>query len=113
VGLDTGEPPELRPHLVLKLKKGWAFDARRRQFVSATGKAVTTQQLIPQGAQVVHVTPSLAKADPKSLSAPERELARYVQLILPMGDDAAARVAAVRKWEPVAEVSLPPQARLP
>jgi hypothetical protein len=35
---------------------------------------------------------ALATADPKRLSAPERELARHVQLVLALGVDAAKLV---------------------
>jgi hypothetical protein len=61
----------------------------------------------------VPTVPALASADPKPLSAPERELARHAQLILPMGSDAAKLLPVVRRWAAVEDVQLPPRVSLP
>ncbi len=102
-----------KPHLVVKLKGGWLFDSDRRRFVSADGRQFSPVKDLPKRTRIVYMTPMLARKSLKSLSKEEKELVRYVQVILPKGQDPSAYLVRVREWECVADVNLPPDLSLP
>jgi hypothetical protein len=113
-GYTHGEAPaELRRALSLKLKPGWRFDPAAGQFVSASGERLSVLDQLPGGSEIVPTAPALAKADPATLSAAERHLARYVQLTLPKGVAAKEKLPIVKRWEAVEDVTLPPEISLP
>ena len=114
MGLDAGRVPKgLKPHLVVKLNEGWEFDATRHVFVSTEGREFSPKTALPKGSKIVYTAPTLATAPRNSLSEAQRNLARYVQVILPKGHDAAAYRPVVAKWECVEEVDLAPVISLP
>lgn len=109
-----GAPKGLRPHLVIRLKPGWRYDSRRRRFVAEKGGEVVPGKDLPRGARVVYQVPELAKAAAAgTLSEDEERLARYLHLLLPTGADPSTFLAAVREWDCVEEVRLPPEISLP
>jgi hypothetical protein len=111
-GYTHGEPPPgLRPHLVLKLKVGWRF--HRGAFVSPEGLHIAPPTGLPSGTEIVPMVAELARADLSTLSEAERDLARYLQVILPEGAEPAAWLEPMRSLEAVEEASLPPQISLP
>lgn len=81
-----------------KLAAGWRYDADRRVFGSASGEVFKPWAQLPKRTKIVYKVPSLAQADDTELSAPERELRRYLQIILPAGHAAADFVEIVAKW---------------
>jgi hypothetical protein len=109
-----GEPvPGLHPHLVLKLKKGWRFDAATRTFVNARDRRCPEAAELPRGTTIVPMTPVLHERNAKTLTAPERELVRYYQVIFAAGSDARAHLDKIAQWSCAAEVRLPPVVSLP
>jgi hypothetical protein len=113
-GYTHGEAPaELLRALSLKLKPGWRFDSAAGQFVSASGERLSILDQLPKGSEIVPTAPALATAEPAKLSAAERQMARYVQLILPKGAAAKELLPIVERWDAVEEVTLPPDISLP
>ena len=106
-------PADLLRFLSLKLKTGWRFDPRHRQFVSTKGQRLSILDQLPEGSAIVPTVPALAKADPAKLSDAECDLARYFQLILPKGAAPEANLRVVKCCDAVEEVSLPPKVSLP
>jgi hypothetical protein len=106
-------PPGVSPHLEVRLKPGWRFDRRRRALVSEAGPSLGLRGLLPAGAKVLPMAPSLAAAPSRSLSEDERLLARYLQVALPSGSDPADLAAALRRLEGVELVLTPPRIGLP
>lgn len=104
---------KVRPSIDLKLKPGWHWEARRRAFLSRTGKAFAPRGDLPGHSRIVYKVPSLAKGSEARLSRHERDLRRYMQVILPAGESPAAYLDVVRAWPPVAEVQAAPEISLP
>ncbi|MFY9608209.1 MAG: hypothetical protein WAU45_06275 [Blastocatellia bacterium] len=97
----------------LKLKPGWKLDQRRRVFESDSGEKFTPRGDLPKNSRIVYKVPTLARTDPSKLSKPERELQRYVHVILPPGESPADYVDLIRKWPCVAEAYVAPEISLP
>ena len=97
----------------LKLKPDWRFDTRRRTFESGSGEKFTPRGELPKNTKIVYKVPALARADERGLSAPERDLRRYMQVILPDGESPLDYVDAVRDWPCVAEAHVAPEVSLP
>jgi hypothetical protein len=108
-------PPDskVRIPIEVKLKPRWRYDPARRVFVSAAGETFDARGQLPKNSRIVYKVPALAAADEKGLSAPERELRRYMQVILPPGQPPSRYVEAVRAWPSVAEASAGPEVSLP
>ncbi len=110
-GYSQGEA-SVRPSLSIRLRPEWRL-AAPGEFADAAGERLSVAADLPAGAALVPKVPSLATADPKRLSAPERELARHVQLVLPAGSDAARLLPVVKRWASVEDAELPPRVSLP
>jgi hypothetical protein len=110
-GYSRGEA-KVRPSLSIRLRPGWHI-AGPGEFADAGGARLYVAADLPARAELVPTVPALAATDPKRLSAPERELARHVQLILPAGADAAKLLPVVRRWAAVEDAQLAPQVSLP
>ena len=110
---ESCELPQGAPHLDVRLQSGWRFDRRRRAFVSDTGQVVTLRKLLPAGARIVPMAPSLADADPHDLSEDECLLARHLQVALPSGADPGGVAAVLGGLAGVELVSTPPRIDLP
>jgi hypothetical protein len=106
-------PRGVRPHLVGKLRDGWSYDPAVAAFVAADGRRFIPRAVLPKGTTIVHMTPDLARAPMRSLSPAERELARYIQIVLPRAKNPGAYLARLAAWECLAEVRLPPDIDLP
>jgi hypothetical protein len=107
-----GAPVKVKPSLDVVLKKGWRFDPDQKVFLGPSGQTVRPGKL-PARSRIVLKIPSLAQADSSELSEDEQLLARYLQIILPQGQDAAVLAESVRDWESVESVELPPAIGLP
>jgi hypothetical protein len=113
-GFTHGEaPPALSGALALTLKPGWWFDAESGAFVSATGERMPATDQLPAGCRLVATAPAVAKVTPAQRSAPERELARHLMLLLPAKADTQALVRLAQGWKAVEKVARPPQVSLP
>jgi hypothetical protein len=104
---------KIRTPVDLKLKPGWKLDQSRRVFESDSGEKFTPRGDLPKNSKIVYKVQTLAEADPSKLSKPERELQRYVQVVLPPGESPADYVDLVRKWPCVAEAHVAPEVSLP
>ncbi len=103
----------VRTPIDVKLKKTWRFDANRRLFSSTSGETVVPAPTLPKGSRIEYKVPALAAADPASLSQPERDLARYMHVVLPKGKSPHEFVDAVRAWPPVESAEVAPDVSLP
>lgn len=97
----------------VKLKKAWRFDKSRRVFSSTSGETFEPAPTLPKGSRIIYKVPKLADADPAALSTPERDLARYMHVILPKGQSPHDFVEAVRAWPPVEDARVAPVVSLP
>ena len=97
----------------VKLKTGWRFAASRRMFESDSGEKFSPRADLPKNSRIVYKVPNLGEADEAKLSKHERDLRRYIQVILPAGESPAEYVAAVRAWPCVAEAHVAPEVSLP
>jgi hypothetical protein len=102
---------KIKTPIELKLKPGWRFDPKRRVFVSDRGQVFKPQ--VPRSSRIVYKVPRLAKAPSASLSLPERDLQRYMQVILPAGEPPRAHVDAIATWPFVEEAHVAPEVSLP
>lgn len=96
----------------LKLKPKWRFDSRRRVFESDSGQRFTPRGL-PKNSRIVYKVPSLAEADEDKLSKYERDLRRYMQVILPAGESPEKYVKVIRAWPSVERADVAPEVSLP
>lgn len=110
---EVPQPPGISTPIDVTMKAAWSYEPATRTFSSSSGETFALRGLLPKGTKVVHKTPSLAKKDPSTLSAAERKLTRYLQIILPAGEPPAAYVARVRTWPPVEDAALGPEISLP
>jgi hypothetical protein len=103
----------IRTPLDFKLKSEWYFETKSRTFKSSSGDRFSPRGDLPRGSRIVYKTPKLAQADPSALNEHERELRRYMQVILPHGESPAKYVPAVRAWPSVEEAYAGPDVSLP
>jgi hypothetical protein len=103
----------VRTPIDFTLKSGWRFDAKRRVFESGTGEKFSARGEFPEGTQIVYKVPNLARADPSTLNDAERDLRRYMQVILPRGESPGKYLEVIRAWPPVEEAHAGPDVSLP
>lgn len=105
-------PPGVPRPVSVKLKPGWAFDAKARCFRGPKGATFAPEGL-PARTRVQPTVPQLAGKAPAALSAAERDLQRYVQVILPPDHDPDAFAAIARGWPCAASAEAGPAVSLP
>jgi hypothetical protein len=108
-------PPgsKVRTPIELKLRAKWRFDGKRRVFVSDSGEEFAPRGQLPRNSKIVYKVPSLVEADQARLSKYERDLRRYMQVILPAAESPAEYLDAVRAWPAVEEAHVAPEISLP
>ena len=104
--------PVRRP-IELTLKLGWRYESRQRAFVSAKGDSFSPQGDLPLRTKIVYQVPDVAGKDPVELSRPERDLQRYLHVILPSQARPEDYITAVSKWPCVSAANLAPEISLP
>ena len=92
---------------------GWSFDTRRRVFKSDGGETFSPLGGLPKGSRIVYKIPNLARTDAMKLNEHERALRRYMQLVLPAGEQPTKSLRRVKAWPPVEEAHVAPQVSLP
>ena len=112
-GYTSGGPLNLRPHLVVKLKRGWLFDSVRRVFLSETGIKFSAKADLPGRSRIVYISPDLANQSQEKLLKDERNLSRYLQIIFPKGTNPKEYLDVIGHWKCVERVRLPPEISLP
>jgi len=105
-------PPKLPRYLVVRLKKGWHFEADSGRFVAAR-KSIDARSLLPKGAEVRPHIPQPAGAPGERASAAEKELARFVQVVLPRNADLRVAQRRIEELEAVQDVHVSPEVELP
>jgi hypothetical protein len=103
---------KVRTAVDISLKDGWSYDEAKRVFRSTSGETFIPRAELPKRARIVYKSPQHARAQFPPSEA-QRDLARYMQIVLPAGALASDLVAAIRDWPPVADASLPPAISLP
>lgn len=104
---------KIRTPVDLKLKPKWRFNPSRRVFESESGEMFTPRDDLPKNSKIVYKVPSLARANEAKLSKAERDLRRYMQVILPPGQAPAEYVDVIRAWPCVEEAHVAPEVSLP
>jgi hypothetical protein len=106
-------PKQLSGRLVeFKLKPGWRYNEAKGVFIDPRGVEFATPRLA-KNSRVLHKVPGLARSASKKLSAAERDLQRYMQVILPSPRSAGTALQAVRSLPGVEEAHLAPEISLP
>jgi hypothetical protein len=106
-------PKELRGRSIdFKLKPGWRYDETKGVLVDPKGLEFTAPRL-PKNSRILYKVPSLARSKTKGLSRAERDLQRYMQVILPSPRSAEAVLETLRSLPAVEEVHLAPEISLP
>ena len=109
-GLTHAAAPGGRPFIVFRMKVGWELDPHSGAILYR-GNAVAMPAL-PAGAEFRLAVPALASKRGK-LASPDRELARYVHLLLPRTAVASEWLAIARGWDFCEAPQLPPVVSLP
>lgn len=112
-GVPLPEKSKIRTAIDVKLKPKWRFEPSRRVFVSDSVEKFAPRGDLPKNSKIVYKVPSLAGADEAKLSKSERDLRRYVQVILPSGESPAEYINVIRGWPCVAEANVAPEVSLP
>ena len=103
----------IRTPVEVKLKPQYRYDSGRRIFESDSGKRFTPSGDLPKNTRIVYKVPALAELDPARLSKSEKDLRRYMQVILPEGESPADYVETIRAWPSVEEAWVAPEISLP
>jgi len=101
-----------RRSIDFKLKPGWRFDEAKGVFIDPRGVELATPRL-PKNSRVLFKVPSLARSPSKKLSGAERDLQRYMQVILPSPRSTKSVLQIVRSLPAVEEAHLAPEISLP
>ena len=104
---------KVRTPIDLKLRPKWQFDTSRRVFASDSGEEFAPRGELPKNSRIVYKVPSLVDVDEARLSKSEKDLRRYMQVILPAGESPATYIEVVRAWPCVAEAHVAPEVSLP
>jgi hypothetical protein len=103
----------IRIPVEVKLKRQFNYDPSRRVFESESGERFRPSGDLPKNTRIVPKVPALAAANPSKLSSSEKDLRRFIQVILPEGESAADYVDAIRAWPSVEDAWVGPEASLP
>ncbi len=105
----------MRTPIDFTLKPGWRFDVKRQPgiFEFETGEKFSARGDLPKGSKIVYKVPNLARANPSRLNDAERDLRRYMQVILPPGESTNKYLKVIRAWPSVEEAHAGPEVSLP
>lgn len=95
-----------------KLKPGWRYDEAQRVFVDRGGARYAPPPL-PEAARIAYKVPSLAKPSSRKLSKAERDLQRYMYVLLPPSEAPQRHVESIQAWPCVEEAHVAPEVSLP
>ena len=97
----------------VKLRPRYRYDSSKRVFESASGARFSPGNDLPKKTRIVYKVPALAGMDAAKLSKWERDLRRYMQVILPEGASPQDYVEIIRAWPSVEEAWVAPEVSLP
>jgi hypothetical protein len=107
-------PAGLHQTIHALLKPRWNFHSNSRKFATITGgQEFAPEHHLPPETQIDHLVPRLQKGARELLSAEERKLSRWVQIILPRGASAEDCLAKLQTWPFIAEAHIVPPPSLP
>ena len=102
-----------KPHLIIRIKKGWHFDEETHRFVSDQGQYLETKADLPARTRLEYRVPQLVRTSTNLLSKDEADLLRYINIMLPPGSNPPEYTVIVKKWACVEDLQLPPEVSLP
>ncbi len=97
----------------VKLKPKWSYDTAHRIFVSGSGEKFSPAQSLPKKSKILYKTPSLLGVEEEELSPHEKNLLRYMQVVLPPGESPFAFLDDIRSWPCVEDAQAAPEISLP
>lgn len=97
----------------VKLKPKWSYETAHRTFVSGSGEKFSPPKSLPKKTKIVYKTPSLLNVEDEKLSPSEKNLLRYMQVILPPGESPSDHLDDIRSWPCVEEAQAAPEISLP
>lgn len=106
-------PSNIRRSLTCRLKKSWSLDDKRQLFIGPKGAEFQGSERLPPNSTVTASVPNLGQQPKAKLSAAEKELARYIQIILPENVEPKKVLDEVAQWPCFESVMASPQAELP
>lgn len=107
-------PPAGIPRpLVLQIRPDWTFLAGTSELLGPQGVRSAPLAELPAGSVVRPAVPDLAECESAALDESERELQRFLHIILPESVSPESWLEAVRRWPGVASVCVAPQCELP
>jgi hypothetical protein len=107
------EPPAgMRPAIHALLKPRWELQSEPPKLVAGHRELVPDEHL-PPGTQIDYMVTRLRKVAKESLSPAEKKLARWVQIILPLGVQTDKYLAELMSWPCFEEVHMAPRPSLP
>jgi hypothetical protein len=104
---------DIRVPVEVKLKPRYRYDSSKRVFESASGVRFNPGNDLPRKTRIVYKVPALAGMDVAKLSKWEKDLRRYMQVILPEGASPLDYVEIIRAWPSVEEAWVAPEVSLP
>ena len=113
MGPESKKRAKTKPHLIMRVKKGWHFDEETYQFISDQGQCVETKADLPARTRLEYRVPQLVRTGTNLLSKDEADLLRYFNIMLPPGSDPSEYLVIVKKWPCVEDLHLPPEVSLP
>jgi hypothetical protein len=111
-GFTRGTAPPTAPYLIVQLKPAWRADLTADAFVHGRRK-IRLHDLIGAGVSLAPHIPAVAEKAPRSLSAQERELARFVQVRTTLPSQLRDAAKRLKQCDAVDAVILPPEVSLP
>jgi hypothetical protein len=111
-GFTHGTAPPTAPHLIVQLKRGWRADLTAGAFVHGR-KRIRLHDLVGAEVSLVPHIPALAGKALRTLSAEERELARFVQVRTTLPSQLREAAKELKQCDAVDAVMLPPEISLP
>lgn len=106
-------PGDIRRPVIGKLKKGWTWDKQAAQFVGPRGKIFDPHDQLPPDTHCGLNVPILAKRRATSLSPAEKDLLRYIQILLPQGVEPEALAESIAQWPCFESAVASPRFELP
>ena len=106
-------PKGLQPSLDVKLLSEWRYSDTRKIFVSSGGEEFSPMPDLPKGTKIHYMVPHLADADRATLTADERNLAQYLQIVFPKGTAIDRYLSVVGSWPCVEQAQRTPEVGLP
>lgn len=97
----------IRPHLVLRLRKGWSFQAAARCFSKEDHDPVRPGADLPKYTRILIQAPELARK--RTRTAAEDELARGIQIVPPKRVPPARLLKRVQAWPCVKKAWVAPE----